>query len=551
MSTIPGLDEMPIDDSPLNRKYSVMFVENANDDYDTVMENTDTSSSASSLFPTEQGPFQRRNSGSILSNPKFSLNPTRKASSSFLIAGISPVTSTSSVTSIESYFAHPPTIPGNDSLDNVIPTKPSRTSLIESLPPNRSALINSKPALSWTDDQDTMNKQHVPVRNGPSKVSFTITPTQNVSPLARPENIASRLLHSPFNTFMNKPNSSWAVPALRNDKKREVNSPTLKPFSPTTTPRFPRHGNIRRTHSMFQHPEDILADEIKESKAVDEAAASSSPATPISECNSILNMKDCPIKTFNVKEDQFKRVDPETLCNIMDGVYSNLYERYLIIDCRFEYEYEGGHIEGAINVNSTDRLEEILLSNVPINERVLLIFHCEYSAHRGPRMAMHLRNMDRQCNISRYPYLHYPDIAILSGGYSHFFSQHNIRCYPQMYVGMNDNSHKVACEREMGRFRRSMKASRTQSEFFGSSMHTTLFPENSYNSGDTHDSKDYTPSRCAVDDSPLVNASKSYSCFEFSNTLSKGRRNNTRSDDLQKTPTACNTQFRRKLGVKY
>lgn len=225
-----------------------------------------------------------------------------------------------------------------------------------------------------------------------------------------------------------------------------------------STPVFPRHCKVRRTQSMFEHPEDVIAPDAKQ------ASELSSPADA---CQSILAKEDCPIKSFTVEQDPFRRIDPTTLCDILDGHHENLYDRHVIVDCRFEYEFQGGHINGAININSKERLEEVLIANSFTKDRVLLVFHCEYSAHRGPRMAMQLRNLDRQVNMNRYPMLHYPDIAILHGGYSRFFEQHTTRCFPQRYVGMNDHSHADACEREMDRFRRTMRVSRTQSYTYG------------------------------------------------------------------------------------
>ena len=37
----------------------------------------------------------------------------------------------------------------------------------------------------------------------------------------------------------------------------------------------------------------------------------------------------------------------------MDGKYNSKLEKYVIIDCRFDYEYLGGHIPGAININTS------------------------------------------------------------------------------------------------------------------------------------------------------------------------------------------------------
>lgn len=82
--------------------------------------------------------------------------------------------------------------------------------------------------------------------------------------------------------------------------------------------------------------------------------------------------------------------------------------------------------------------------------------------------AHQLRQRDRQLNMHRYPALFYPDVYILDGGYSSFFMEHKDRCDPPQYVGMNDDSHKRTCEREMGKFRRNTKFGRAQTFHFGS-----------------------------------------------------------------------------------
>ena len=43
-------------------------------------------------------------------------------------------------------------------------------------------------------------------------------------------------------------------------------------------------------------------------------------------------------------------ISPETLATFLSS--SHLHRTpYLIVDCRFEYEYHGGHIRGAVNLN--------------------------------------------------------------------------------------------------------------------------------------------------------------------------------------------------------
>jgi len=39
-------------------------------------------------------------------------------------------------------------------------------------------------------------------------------------------------------------------------------------------------------------------------------------------------------------------IDPTTLIAILRGKFAHLYTRFFIVDCRFQYEYEGGHIQG-------------------------------------------------------------------------------------------------------------------------------------------------------------------------------------------------------------
>ena len=67
-----------------------------------------------------------------------------------------------------------------------------------------------------------------------------------------------------------------------------------------------------------------------------------------------------------------------------------------IIDCRFDYEYAGGHIPGAVNVNTTAGVEELLLGPNSIKakpsfsgdsvKKIILVFHCGFSAKRAPTL---------------------------------------------------------------------------------------------------------------------------------------------------------------------
>lgn len=75
--------------------------------------------------------------------------------------------------------------------------------------------------------------------------------------------------------------------------------------------------------------------------------------------------------------------------------FGHTYEKIIIVDCRFPYEYQGGHINGAININRTQDLEEYFLGDknsdlMKGGDKICIIFHCEYSSHRGPKMCAQL-----------------------------------------------------------------------------------------------------------------------------------------------------------------
>jgi M-phase inducer phosphatase 1 len=60
-----------------------------------------------------------------------------------------------------------------------------------------------------------------------------------------------------------------------------------------------------------------------------------------------------------------------------------LKNNYQIIDCRFPFEYEGGHLKGSMNIYLADTLEEIFFKTP---KDTVLIFHCEFSSNRGPKL---------------------------------------------------------------------------------------------------------------------------------------------------------------------
>jgi len=169
-----------------------------------------------------------------------------------------------------------------------------------------------------------------------------------------------------------------------------------------------------------------------------------------------------------MKLPDFNIISPQSTADLF---YKNSVSDFLIVDCRYNYEYQGnwksyniikilgGHIKGALNITSPELLEKVFFTHKSLlynpkyiqdlkgemhetlknvenykldskdslkSKLPMIIFHCEFSQQRGPRAYSTVRNQDRDLNIKRYPYLDYPDIFVLEGGYRNFYSQFRV-----------------------------------------------------------------------------------------------------------------------------
>ncbi|KAL1995979.1 hypothetical protein VTN49DRAFT_514 [Thermomyces lanuginosus] len=211
----------------------------------------------------------------------------------------------------------------------------------------------------------------------------------------------------------------------------------------------------RRSLSMFENAEDVIQQ--KEPSLV-------SPESPMPFMDEPYELQ-LPHFIPEDQADSLPRIDKSVMVDILNGKYNDRFQKIMIIDCRFEYEYEGGHIEGAVNYNDKEALANDLFSSPQPN--TALIFHCEYSAHRAPIMASFIRHKDRAYNVDRYPKLTFPELYILDGGYSAFFAEHKTLCFPQNYVEMTSKGHEYDCERGLGKVKQRSKFIRAQTYAYG------------------------------------------------------------------------------------
>ncbi len=79
-------------------------------------------------------------------------------------------------------------------------------------------------------------------------------------------------------------------------------------------------------------------------------------------------------------------------------------------------------------------------------KRSILIFHCEFSSERAPKMSRFVRNHDRTLNKDAYPSLYFPEIYLLHNGYKEFYHTQMVsNCY-LFFVGngiIHDHSYST------------------------------------------------------------------------------------------------------------
>ncbi|KAG8227741.1 hypothetical protein J437_LFUL008385 [Ladona fulva] len=167
------------------------------------------------------------------------------------------------------------------------------------------------------------------------------------------------------------------------------------------------------------------------------------------------------------RHQDLKTITPDTLAALLRGKYDDCVDSFDIIDCRYPYEFEGGHIKGAKNLFTKEQILNELINKVNEKKtskdesssssensvegtsenkakaefkfkRDILVFHCEFSSERGPSLSRFLRESDRTYNKECYPALHYPEIYLLHGGYKAFFEKHRDLCEPCSYLPMLD-----------------------------------------------------------------------------------------------------------------
>ncbi|VDM93312.1 unnamed protein product, partial [Litomosoides sigmodontis] len=85
----------------------------------------------------------------------------------------------------------------------------------------------------------------------------------------------------------------------------------------------------------------------------------------------------------------FACIEKYVLKELLDSMKPHEFiAKYALIDCRYPYEYRGGHIKGALNIYDPVVLENSFFPKCPKTLKIMIekipIFYCEYSSARGP-----------------------------------------------------------------------------------------------------------------------------------------------------------------------
>ncbi|CAC5358544.1 unnamed protein product [Mytilus coruscus] len=91
-----------------------------------------------------------------------------------------------------------------------------------------------------------------------------------------------------------------------------------------------------------------------------------------------------------------KSITTNTMKDILNGKYKDGISSCRIIDCRYPYEFNGGHIktiikfiiQNAENCYLEKHIDELLLQTIQSGNTTgeIIIFHCEFSSKRGPKL---------------------------------------------------------------------------------------------------------------------------------------------------------------------
>ncbi|XP_060566951.1 M-phase inducer phosphatase 1-like isoform X2 [Ruditapes philippinarum] len=281
------------------------------------------------------------------------------------------------------------------------------------------APVINKSHASIEDDDTPVSRRVICRRNISRSMSMVVRPHGNSYKRDQPDDACDSPMQFSFKRDQPQDEST----PIQKQKRPRPSSMIASPVSPA-----PVRPTLHRCHS--------------ESEAMIKSALNRQADEPdlVGDCS-----KTHCLPTYGGKHQDLKYISSSTLSKVIRGDFADDIEKAVIVDCRYPYEYQGGHIEGALNLYTHERIINEFMKN-PMqpqdpSKRIVLVFHCEFSSERGPKMSRFLRKSDRQANKDCYPHLFYPEIYLLDGGYKVYFETEKMYCQPQTYKPMLHKDH--------------------------------------------------------------------------------------------------------------
>lgn len=94
-------------------------------------------------------------------------------------------------------------------------------------------------------------------------------------------------------------------------------------------------------------------------------------------------------KPHYTQHSAYGSISAQTVCELLSSLTSEQFcRKFFLVDCRYPFEYRGGHIKNAVNIYELEQVEPIFYPSDPekfleINSKIP-IFYCEFSQKRGP-----------------------------------------------------------------------------------------------------------------------------------------------------------------------
>lgn len=172
-----------------------------------------------------------------------------------------------------------------------------------------------------------------------------------------------------------RPEPPTMSPIQSKRHKGENEPPVLGSLLPFSQPQY------------FQQKRPVLRKSVSMNDAVihDALARSSAEGTLIGDFS-----RSFVLPIIEGNHADLKSISAATMRELLLGGFEENVNSYKVIDCRYPYEFDGGHIRGAMNLYTHEQvLEELVTKQTESadgQKRDILIFHCEFSSERGPKL---------------------------------------------------------------------------------------------------------------------------------------------------------------------